>query len=149
MIAPGNEATIARQKRQAFGNCTAQQINQIAVMAHHGQMIRKGFGLCCQAVIAAIGFVQKIANRKGTRQAIAHRRQITRTTTPQGGKRVRWLYKDEQLKLITLEKTDGYDGWRADASYSVQVAPPADSHTPWDPPPRGAPPPYGDVAPLA
>lgn len=31
---------------------------------------------------------------------------ITRTTTPQGGKRVRWLYKDEQLKLITLEKTD-------------------------------------------
>ena len=31
---------------------------------------------------------------------------ITRTTTAEGGKRIRWLYKDEELRLVTLEKTD-------------------------------------------
>ena len=41
MISPGNKAAIAGHQRQAFGNGAAQKINQIAVMAHAGDMIGK------------------------------------------------------------------------------------------------------------
>jgi hypothetical protein len=53
-------------------------------MTHIGQMIDKGGGLRGQAIIAAIGFVQKVANLKGTGQTIAHGSQIAWAATTDG-----------------------------------------------------------------
>ena len=82
MISPGNKAAVTGQKRQIFRKRPAQKVNQIAMMPHCRQVIAKGFWLRGQTIIAAIGFGQQIADRKGTGQTVTHCRQITRTTTP-------------------------------------------------------------------